>query len=131
MPETDKKIKIVLAEDDRFISIAYVDCLTCAGFEVIYVTDGSEAIKKIKSEKPDIILLDSIMPGKNGFEVLEEIKKDPEVKNIPVIILSNLGQDSDVQKCKELGAVDCFIKSKLSMDSVAGKIGGYFKSKQS
>lgn len=129
MPENDKKIKIVLAEDDRFISIAYKDGLTRAGFEVIHAADGSEAIKKIKSEKPDIILLDIIMPEKNGFEVLEEIKKDAEVKDIPVIILSNLGQDSDIKKGKELGAVDYFVKSNLSMAEVVEKVTDHINSK--
>jgi DNA-binding response OmpR family regulator len=126
-----KKIKIVLAEDDKFISLAYKDGLTRAGFDVVNATDGAEAIKKIKAEKPDIILLDIIMPEKNGFEVLEEIKKDPATKGIPAIILSNLGQDSDIKRGKDLGADDYFVKANLSMAEVVEKVSGYFKSKKS
>ena len=126
MAVKDKKIKIVLAEDDRFISLAYKDGLSRAGFEVVHAADGAEAVKKIKSEKPDIVLLDVIMPEKNGFEVLEEINKDPKVKNIPVIVLSNLGQDSDIKRGKELGAYDYFVKSNLSMADVVEKVSEYF-----
>lgn len=114
--------KIILAEDDKFISRAYSDGLTRAGFEVIIATDGKEGIEKIKSEKPDLILLDLVMPIKNGFEVLEEVKKDDTLKNIPAIILSNLGQDSDVEKGKALGAADYLIKSNFSMKEVIAKI---------
>lgn len=123
----DKKIKIVLAEDDKFISLAYKDGLTRAGFEVVHAADGAQAAEKIRQEKPDIVLLDIIMPEKNGFEVLEEVKKNPETKDIPVIVLSNLGQESDIKKGKELGAYDYFVKSNLSMAEVVEKVNKYFK----
>ena len=80
--------------------------------------DGREALKKIRSEEPDMVLLDLIMPEKNGFEVLEEMKKDKALKNIPVIVLSNLGQESDVDQGKKLGAVDYLIKSNVSIKEV-------------
>ena len=80
--------------------------------------DGLEASEKIKEVRPDLVLLDLIMPGKNGFEVLEEMKADKDLKNIPVIILSNLGQESDVDKGKSLGAEDYLIKSDISMKEV-------------
>ncbi len=118
----EKSRKILLAEDDKFISRAYKDGMERAGFEIIIALDGAEAIKKIKSENPDLILLDLIMPEKNGFEVLEEIKMDDELKNIPVVILSNLGQDSDIEKGKALGAADYLIKSNLSMKEVIEKV---------
>ena len=107
-----------MAEDDKFISRAYKDGLTRAGFEIIMAIDGNETIKLAKSEQPDIILLDLIMPEKNGFEALEELRTDPETKEIPVIILSNLGQDTDIKQGKELGAVDYLIKSNYSMPEV-------------
>ncbi len=125
----NKKIKILLAEDDNFISLAYQDGLKRAGFEVVVAYDGVDALDKLKSQKPDLILLDIIMPQKNGFEVLEEIKNDSELKNIPVIILSNLGQDTDIQKGRELGAVDYLIKSNFSMNEVIEKIKKYLKIK--
>ncbi len=118
----NSKYKILLVEDDKFLSRAYQDGLLRAGFEVIIALDGSEAIEKIKKEVPDLILLDLIMPVKNGFEVLEEIKKDNEFKNIPIIILSNLGQDSDINRGKELGAVDYLIKSDWSIQGVVEKV---------
>ncbi|OGF27272.1 hypothetical protein A2331_03565 [Candidatus Falkowbacteria bacterium RIFOXYB2_FULL_34_18] len=123
--KSDKKIKILLAEDDKFIARAYTDGLTRSGYEVIAVTDGQEAIKQAKEKKPDIILLDLIMPVKNGFEALEEIKSDKNMKDVPVLILSNLGQDTDIKKGRDLGAVDYLIKSDYSMTEVIKKINKY------
>jgi len=125
----NSKSKILLAEDDKFISRAYQDGLTRAGFEVILAHDGAEAIKKIKETSPDLILLDLIMPEKDGFEVLEDIKADDKLKNIPVIILSNLGQDTDIKKGRELGAVDYLIKSNFSLDEVIKKMEMYLERK--
>ena len=109
------KKKILIAEDDTFISRAYTDGLTRAGFEVIKAINGTEAVEKIKSEKPNMILLDIVMPGKNGFEVLKEIRSDKSTMDIPVVILSNLGQETDIAKGKKMGAVDYLIKSNVSM----------------
>jgi DNA-binding response OmpR family regulator len=116
------KGKILLAEDDKFISRAYKDGLKRAGFEMVLAHDGKEAMAKIETEKPDLILLDLVMPGKNGFEVLTDLQMDEELKTIPVIILSNLGQDSDVQKGKELGAADYLVKADWSMKQVVEKV---------
>ena len=126
-PEENQKIKIVLAEDDKFISRAYQDGLQRAGFTITTAYDGNEAVAKIKEVKPDLILLDIIMPEKNGFEVIEEIKQDAALSAIPIIILSNLGQDSDIQKGRALGANDYLIKSNLSMSEVIEKIKMYLK----
>ena len=119
--------KILLAEDDKFISLAYLDGLKRAGYNVEHAKDGKEALEKIKSFIPDLVFLDVIMPEMNGFEVLEEIKKDEKFKNLPVIILSNLGQDTDIIKGKELGAVDYLIKANFSMAEVIEKIESYLK----
>jgi len=116
------KKKIILGEDDKYISRAYSDGLSDAGFEVIVASDGEEVLDHAKKQKPDLILLDLIMPIKNGFETLEELKMDDELKKIPVIVLSNLGQDSDVEKGEQLGAVDYLIKSNFSMDEVIEKV---------
>jgi len=117
-----EKSKIVLVEDDKYIARAYKAGLERAGFEMFMATDGAEGLEKIKSEKPDLVLLDLIMPVKNGFEVLEELKMNDELKNIPVVILSNLGQDSDVARGKALGAVDYLIKTDWSMQEVVEKV---------
>jgi two-component system, OmpR family, alkaline phosphatase synthesis response regulator PhoP len=116
------KPKILLAEDDKFISRAYKDGLTRAGYEVIAASDGIEAVAAAKKELPDLILLDVIMPLKNGFEALEEIRQDQLLKSIPVIFLSNLGQETDVKKGMELGAAGYLIKSNYSMQEVITKI---------
>lgn len=118
----EKKYKILIAEDDVFISRAYKDGLEQVGFEVITSFDGVETLKKIRSEKPDLVLLDLIMPVKNGFEVLEQVKEGNEFKHIPIVILTNLGQESDIEKGKELGAVDYLVKADLSMKQVIEKI---------
>ena len=121
------KYKILLAEDDKFLSIALGDKLEREGFVVIKAPNGLEALDLIRSEKPDLILLDLIMPQRTGFQVLEELKKDAELAKIPVVILSNLGQESDRQKAKELGAVDYLVKSDVQMGEVVEKLKTYLK----
>jgi two-component system alkaline phosphatase synthesis response regulator PhoP len=118
MEKEKPKTKILLAEDDKFLSQVYKRGLEQAGFEVILALDGIEALKKIVPEKPDLVLLDVLLPVKNGFEVLEEIKKDKNLEHIPVIILSNLAQESDIQKGKVLGAKDYWVKANTSMKEV-------------
>ncbi|MBL7057974.1 response regulator [Patescibacteria group bacterium] len=121
----EKKIKIFIGEDDKFISRAYQDGLKRAGFEVFTGFDGSEVLKNIKENKPDLILLDLIMPIKNGFEVLGEMKMDSGLRKIPVVVLSNLGQDSDIERARELGAKDYLIKSNYSMKEIVEKVREY------
>ena len=116
------KAKILLAEDDKFISKAYHDGLVRAGFEVLAVEDGEQVLPKVKEFMPDIVLLDLIMPIKNGFEVLEDLSKEAKLAKIPVIVVSNLGQDSDVDKAKSLGAVDYLVKSNYSLKEIIEKI---------
>ncbi len=124
-PHVSKKpIKIVLVEDDVYVSKAYLFFLRTAGFNVVHVDNGNEVVRTVHKEKPNVILLDLIIPGINGFEVLSKLKKGPE-KNIPVIVVSNLGQESDEALCRSLGAVDYLIKSNVSMDIVAKKVHEY------
>ncbi|MCH7597466.1 response regulator [Patescibacteria group bacterium] len=124
MKESSRR-KILLVEDDKFISRAYGDGLKRAGFEVTIATNGKEALEKMSNEPPQLLLLDLVMPIMNGFEVLEEINLSSIFKKIPIIVLSNLGQESDVKKAKELGAVDYLIKSNLSMKQVIEKVKFY------
>jgi DNA-binding response OmpR family regulator len=125
MSKEKQQQKVLLAEDDKFISRAYSDGLTRAGFEVLLAVDGKVALEMAKKDKPNIILLDLIMPEVNGFEVLTELKKDDILKDVPVIILSNLGQETDIQKGRELGAIDYLIKANYSMTEVIAKIKKY------
>ncbi len=122
--------KVLLVEDDQFLSALLKTRLEKEKFEVILAHDGQEALDLLKKNDPDIILLDIILPGKSGFDVLEEIHAGPEFqtkKSIPVIIISNLGQESDMERGKELGVVDYFVKARISIDELVKKIDGYIK----
>ncbi len=114
--------KILVVEDDKFLREMISRKLDKEGYEVIQAVDGEKGEEKAKSEKPDIILLDLILPGIDGFEVLERIKKEPEVSEIPVIILSNLGQKSEVERGLSLGAVDFLIKAHFTPAEIVKKI---------
>ena len=109
--------KVLVAEDDKFLLMAYSTKMKKSGYDTVIAANGEEAVVKAQSENPDIILLDLVMPKKDGFEALEELKSNPKTKNIPVVILSNLGQDEDVKKGKEFGAADYLVKSDISIKS--------------
>jgi len=123
----EKKVKIVLVDDEKFLLEAMRDKLQREGFDVYTAINGVIGLEIIKKEKPALILLDLIMPIKSGFDVLEELQKDDKLKNIPVIILSNLGQKSDIKKSKELGATDFLIKAKFKMKEVIARVRKYLK----
>jgi DNA-binding response OmpR family regulator len=114
--------KLLVADDEQFISTAYSDGLTRAGFTVFVAHNGEEAYDQAAKEKPDLILLDLIMPKMNGFEVLKKLKADPNLKDIPVIILSNLSQEADEEEVKKLGAVAFIVKSDISLAELTNRI---------
>ena len=114
--------KILIADDDTFFQKFYSSQLKETGFEVDVAVNGIEALEKLKSFKPDLMLLDLIMPEKDGFEVLTEKGADAAIKNIPVIIFSTLGQEKDVQRTKELGAIGYINKSFFDFDALVAKI---------
>lgn len=116
------KIKIVLVEDDQFLSKILAFRLKDEGFDVVLASDGQEAIVVIKKERPDIVLLDLLLPKKSGFEVLEEVKLDEAVKQIPIVILSNLGQRTDIDKGLKLGAIDYLVKANFGIKDIVLKI---------
>lgn len=122
--------KIVLADDEQLIAVAYRDGLTRAGFEVTVAHDGEEALNSIMSVKPDLVLLDLIMPKKNGFEVLKAVKSDPALKAIPVIVLSNLSTATDETEVRQLGALDFIVKADLSLDDLIARINAIFGGNQ-
>jgi len=119
--ENPKK-KILIAEDDSFISEIYKTNLENAGFEIIIAENGPEAVNIPKEIKPNLILLDLLLPVLNGFEILEKLKKNPETSNIPVIILSNLSQKEDIEKAKSLGAIDYIVKSETSSKEIVKRL---------
>lgn len=114
--------KILVAEDDKFLVNAYRVKLTKAGFDVQITQDGQQTLDALKTFKADLILLDLVMPVMDGFAFLEEIKKDPNLNKIPVIIASNLGQKEDIDRGMALGAKDYVVKSDLSLDNLIAKI---------
>lgn len=122
--------KILIAEDDKYLANAYRVKMEKEGFEVKIASDGQEVFSTLASFFPDLILLDLIMPIKDGFSTLEEIKKHDKYKSIPVIIASNLGQGEDVQKGMKLGAVDYVIKSDISLNEIINKINNILKIKK-
>lgn len=119
--------KILVAEDDKFLASAYQVKLSKAGFDVTVVSDGNEVLAYLKKHTPDIILLDLVMPVKDGYTRLEEIKQAPSFSAIPVIIASNLGQTEDIAKGMKLGAVDYIVKSDTSLDELIKKIESHIK----
>ncbi len=117
-----KKYKVVLVEDEKMLADMYATKFSMEGFETSKAYDGAAGLALAKRVKPDIILLDVIMPKLDGFAVLKELKDDVNVKDIPVILLTNLGQDEDIKKGKQLGAADYFVKANHTPAEVVTKI---------
>jgi len=114
--------RLVVVEDDNFFQHFYKSKLIESGYEVEVAGDGSEGLSKIHSFHPDLILLDLIMPNMDGFQLLETLNKDENLKKIPIIIFSTLGQENDIQKAKTLGARDYINKSYFDFSSLLTKI---------
>jgi two-component system phosphate regulon response regulator PhoB len=114
--------RILLAEDDRFLQRAAGAKLRQEGFTVLTAADGEEALRVARAETPDLVLLDLIMPKLQGFEVLRLLKEDAATMYIPVIVLSNLGQESDIARATALGAVEYLIKANLSLAELARRV---------
>lgn len=120
----EKKTHIMLVEDDKFLRELLVRKLEAAGFKVSTAVDGQTAFDKAKEGMPDIALLDLVLPGVDGFDILKQIKGDEATKNIPVIILSNLGQKEEVDQGMKLGASDYLVKAHFTPDEIIAKIRG-------
>lgn len=113
--------KVLIVEDDEHISKVYEIKLSKEGIDVSVARDGDEAMAKVL-EKPDIIILDLMIPKKDGFSVLEDIKKNPDLANIPIIVLSNLGQQKDQERAMALGANEYLIKVDYPIQDVIEKV---------
>ena len=114
--------RILVAEDDRFLRKAAEMALKRQGYTVLTAADGEEALRAAQSELPDLILLDLIMPKVNGFDVLQALKKEAPTAKIPVIVMSNLGQDRDVQQAMDAGAAAYLIKTDLSLQALVQRV---------
>lgn len=118
--------KILIAEDEEVLLNVLKDRFEAEVWEVSTARDGEEAIEAIKKSRPDVVLLDLLMPKKDGFEVLKEIRSNPEYKNLPIIVvLSNLGSDEDIKKALALGANDYFVKTQHPMSEIVEKVKKY------
>lgn len=122
MSSREKKVKILLIEDDPFLSSMYSTKFEMENFDVASAEDGAKGLSLALSDRPDIILLDILMPKMNGFEVLEKLRANKETKDVPVILLTNLNQRDDIEKGMALGAADYLIKAHFMPSEVVDKI---------
>lgn len=114
--------KILFIEDESALQKTFGEILRQEGYEMISALDGEIGLRLAKSEKPDLILLDLILPRIHGFEVLKELKKDELTKEIPIIILTNLERAEDIQKALELGATTYLVKANYTLEEVLKKV---------
>lgn len=121
-PSSGKKAFVLVIEDDKFLRELLVRKLSGEGFEVKNAIDAEIAFAVLAERIPDIILLDLILPGVDGFEILTRIKANPKIANVPVIILSNLGQKDDLDKAMALGAKDFMVKANFTLDEIVAKV---------
>ncbi|OHA79540.1 MAG: hypothetical protein A2747_03830 [Candidatus Yonathbacteria bacterium RIFCSPHIGHO2_01_FULL_44_41] len=122
---------VLIVEDEDFLVRALKDNLVSDGYSVSVAMDGEAAFDELKKKTPSLILLDLLLPKKNGFDVLKEIRQSPEWQLIPVVILSNLGEDSEIKRALELGANDYFVKSQHPIQEVMEKVREYLQGKGS
>lgn len=127
MVKNNKSIKVLIAEDEEVLRRMYVTKFKAEGFEVFAAINGDEAFKLAVENKPNIILLDIIMPLVDGFSTLKKLRVEEKTKNIPVMMFTNLAQESDIEEGKKLGAVDYLVKSDLTPSQVVEKIRAVLK----
>jgi two-component system phosphate regulon response regulator PhoB/two-component system alkaline phosphatase synthesis response regulator PhoP len=113
---------LLLVEDDSFLIEILVKKFKDDDYRVIHASNGNDALRKAHDEDPDIILLDIILPGMNGFEILKKLKDDETTADIPVAFLSNLGQKEDMEKGKRMGALDFIVKANHSLDEIVVRV---------
>lgn len=121
--------KILIIEDDVSLQKTLQEYLMAENFKVFCAYDGEEGLQKVNAEKPDIVLLDIVLPKINGYEVLRKIKKNPKTNKIPVILLTNLADMRDVEKALDLGATNYLVKSDYKMEEIVDKVRDILKKK--
>ena len=114
--------KILIIEDDNFLRILLSKKLRSEVYSILSAAESVEAFNLLKSNKPDLILLDLLLPGVDGFEILKKIRQTEETKNIPVIVFSNLSEEKDIKKVQDLGITDFMVKSNFTLDELLDKV---------
>jgi DNA-binding response OmpR family regulator len=122
MSGTNAQLSVLIVEDDRFLQKILATKFAKEGFDVRTASDGEDALQQLIAKKPDFVVLDIIIPKMNGFEVIAEMKTNVALKSIPVVVLSNLGQDEDVTRAKELGALEFLTKADHSINEIVEKV---------
>lgn len=115
-------MQVLIVEDEEVLAKVFQEKLEKSGYDVKLAGDGEAALSMAASSKPDVIVLDLLLPKKNGFEVLEVLKSDETTKMIPVVVVSNLGEDSDIKRALALGAADYYVKSEHPINEIVEKI---------
>ncbi|MDO8504664.1 MAG: response regulator [Candidatus Liptonbacteria bacterium] len=115
-------MKILIVEDEPVLSKVLKEKFVKSGFETRVSADGEAAMLDVVAFKPDVIVLDLVMPKKNGFEVLKSIKENQDISMIPVVVVSNLGEDGDIKRALSLGAADYFVKSQHPINEIVEKV---------
>jgi len=130
--ETKKlKLSILIVEDEKMLAEMYATKFTMEGYNVAKAYDGADGLEKARKMKPNVILLDIIMPKIDGFAVLKELRADPLFKKTPIILLTNLGQEDDIKKGKKLGANDYFVKANHTPSDVVQKVKDIYSKRKS
>ncbi len=132
MEDADKNLAekyVIVVEDDDTLCAALRQKLSKEKFSFFIAHDGESGIEKMQEKKPDLILLDILLPGMDGYEVLKKLKSDPNLADIPVIVFSNFGQKNDIENAKQLGAVDYFVKATSDLDDIISKVKNVLQAK--
>ncbi len=122
METTKEEKKVVLVEDDSLMSSILAAHLIKEGFTIVSVTNGTQAFERIQAEQPSIVLLDIVLPGVGGFDILQKLKQEQSTKSIPVLILSNLGSKEEIQRGMELGAEAYLVKANSMVEEITKKV---------
>lgn len=120
--EKKRTALLLVAEDDQFYANLYRTKLEKEGFGVLVASNGTETLELLKKNSPNLIILDLVMPEMDGFEVLKKLREEKDLRDVPVIILSNLGQPEDIERAKELGVFKYIIKSNVSIHQMVESV---------
>lgn len=118
----DPQKKILIIEDNKFLSDILMRKLRKEGFDSLLAIDGEDGLKRARKDKPDLIILDLVLPGIDGFEVLKRMKSDHELSSIPIIVLSNLGQQAEKEYALNLGADEFMVKADFNLNEIVWRI---------